>query len=52
MLIPLCFIHTSSELAFHRMWILDLFVIHGGHANGLIAWKNKNGKTLTGIESV
>jgi len=27
-------------------------VIHGGHANGLIAWKNKNGKTLKEIESV
>lgn len=26
-------------------------VIHGGHANGLIAWKNKNGKTLKEIES-
>ena len=27
-------------------------VIHGGHANGLIAWKNKNGKTLKELESV
>lgn len=27
-------------------------VVHGGHANGLIAWKNKNGKTLKDIESV
>ena len=27
-------------------------VIHGGHANGLIAWKNKNGKTLKEIETV
>ncbi|MBU2498379.1 MAG: GIY-YIG nuclease family protein [Proteobacteria bacterium] len=27
-------------------------VIHGGHANGLIAWKNKNGITLKEIESV
>lgn len=27
-------------------------VIHGGHANGLIAWKNKEGKTLKEIESV
>jgi hypothetical protein len=27
-------------------------VIHGGHANGLIAWKNKNGKTLKDLESV
>ena len=27
-------------------------VIHGGHANGLIAWKNKNGKTLKEIESL
>jgi len=26
-------------------------VVHGGHANGLIAWKNKNGKTLKEIES-
>lgn len=26
-------------------------VIHGGHANGLIAWKNKAGKTLKEIES-
>ena len=25
-------------------------VIHGGHANGLTAWKNKNGKTLKDIE--
>ena len=27
-------------------------VIHGGSANGLIAWKNMNGKTLKEIESV
>lgn len=27
-------------------------VIHGGHANGLTAWKNKNGKTLKELESV
>ena len=27
-------------------------VIHGGHANGLIAWKNKSGKTLKELESV
>lgn len=27
-------------------------VIHGGHANGLIAWKNKQGKTLKELESV
>lgn len=27
-------------------------VIHGGHANGLIAWKNINGKTLKELESV
>lgn len=27
-------------------------VIHGGHANGLIAWKDKNGKTLKKIESL
>jgi len=26
-------------------------VVHGGHANGLIAWKGKNGKTLKEIES-
>ena len=26
-------------------------VIHGGHANGLIAWKNKDGKTLKELES-
>ena len=26
-------------------------VIHGGHANGLTAWKNKEGKTLKEIES-
>jgi hypothetical protein len=26
-------------------------VVHGGHANGLTAWKNKEGKTLTEIES-
>jgi len=26
-------------------------VVHGGHANGLITWKNKNGKTLKEIES-
>jgi len=25
-------------------------VVHGGHANGLIAWKNKDGKTLKEIE--
>jgi len=27
-------------------------VIHGGHANGLTAWKNKYGKTLKELESV
>jgi hypothetical protein len=27
-------------------------VVHGGHANGLIAWKNKHGKTLKEIESL
>ena len=27
-------------------------VVHGGHANGLIAWKNSAGKTLKEIESV
>ncbi len=27
-------------------------VIHGGHANGLTAWKNKNGKTLKELESI
>ncbi len=27
-------------------------VIHGGHANGLISWKNKYGKTLKELESV
>ena len=26
-------------------------VVQGGHANGLIAWKNKNGKTLKEIEA-
>lgn len=26
-------------------------VIHGGHANGLIAWKNRDGKTLKELES-
>lgn len=26
-------------------------VVHGGHANGLTAWKNKEGKTLKEIES-
>jgi len=26
-------------------------VVHGGHANGLIAWKNSKGKTLKEIES-
>lgn len=26
-------------------------VVHGGHANGLIAWKNQEGKTLKEIES-
>jgi hypothetical protein len=26
-------------------------VVHGGHANGLIAWKDKQGKTLKEIES-
>jgi len=25
-------------------------VVHGGHANGLLAWKNKNGKTLKEIQ--
>lgn len=27
-------------------------VVHGGHANGLIVWKNSKGKTLKDIESV
>ncbi len=27
-------------------------VIHGGHANGLIAWKNKDGKTIKEIEAI
>jgi ABC-type Mn2+/Zn2+ transport system ATPase subunit len=27
-------------------------VVHGGHANGLIAWKDGNGKTLKEIEVV
>jgi hypothetical protein len=27
-------------------------VIHGGHANGLTAWKNSDGKTLKELESV
>lgn len=27
-------------------------VIHGGHANGLTAWKNKEGKTLKEIETL
>lgn len=27
-------------------------VIHGGHANGLTAWKDKKGKTLKEIESL
>ena len=27
-------------------------VVHGGHANGLISWKNNNGKTLKELESV
>jgi len=27
-------------------------VIHGGHANGLTAWKNKDGKTLKELESI
>ena len=26
-------------------------VIHGGHANGLVAWKNSHGKTLKELES-
>ena len=26
-------------------------VIHGGHANGLTAWKNKAGKSLKELES-
>ena len=27
-------------------------VVHGGHANGLIAWKNSKGKTLKELEAV
>jgi hypothetical protein len=26
-------------------------VVHGGHANGLISWKNQDGKTLKEIET-
>jgi len=27
-------------------------VIHGGSANGLLAWKNKAGRTLKELESI
>jgi Domain of unknown function (DUF4357) len=27
-------------------------VVHGGSANGLLAWKDKDGKTLKEIEAV
>lgn len=27
-------------------------VIHGGHTNGLISWKNRDGKTLRELESI
>ena len=27
-------------------------VIHGGHANGLTAWKNNDGKTLKELEAL
>jgi hypothetical protein len=27
-------------------------VVHGGHANGLVTWKNKEGRTLKEIESI
>ena len=27
-------------------------VVHGGHANGLTAWKDANGKTLKELEVV
>ena len=27
-------------------------VVHGGSANGLLAWKNKNGRTLKELEAV
>jgi len=27
-------------------------VIHGGHANGLAAWKNKKGHTIKDMEAV
>jgi hypothetical protein len=27
-------------------------VVHGGSANGLIAWKDRHGKTLKDVENV
>jgi len=33
-------------------YLCALAVVHGGHANGLIVWKNGKGKTLKEIESV
>jgi Domain of unknown function (DUF4357) len=27
-------------------------VVHGGSANGLLAWKNKSGKTLKELEAI
>jgi len=49
-----------SERTDHLLFIQDVefsspsaaaAVIHGGHANGLTAWKNKEGKSLKDLEA-
>lgn len=50
-------LHTEGHLVFTRDEEFSspsaaAAVIHGGHANGLISWKNKDGRTLKEIESI
>lgn len=36
----------------HRSASAVAALMHGGHTNGLTAWKNRDGKTLKELESV
>jgi len=47
----------QDHLLFTKDWEFSIpsaaaAVVHGGHANGLIVWKNGQGRTLKEIESV
>jgi Domain of unknown function (DUF4357) len=50
-------VDTGDRLVFYRDTELPspsaaAAVFHGGHANGLTAWRSKDGKTLKELESV